>query len=306
MKANKDSRGHAPVKKERDNRDGKSPAKAGKGGKVQVDGTSHNLVGNLTESAEHAPTALDNLDPNYVPPEIKPRQPPKAPTVMPKLTDDTKLSLFYFDLPGKGEAIRLAAAVGGVAFDDVRLTREKFKELKENGTLPYGQVPALSIDGQIVIAQSAAIIRLIGKLGGLYPTDPVQAAVVDSIVAQENDMFTGVSCCRYQDRFGFDSALGGPGSENTKKVEQALAKTILPKHLLFFENLLQESDTIWIAGTEGPSIADFVLVPRLQWLQSGSVSGVDTDILEPYPGILAMIDNIMKLPEVVAWYNSKD
>ena len=55
---------------------------------------------------------------------------------MPKLTDDTKLSLFYFDLPGKGEAIRLAAAVGGVAFDDVRLTREKFKELKENGTLP--------------------------------------------------------------------------------------------------------------------------------------------------------------------------
>ena len=25
---------------------------------------------------------------------------------------------------------------------------------------------------------------------------------------------------QYQDRFGFDSALGGPGSENTKKVEQ--------------------------------------------------------------------------------------
>ena len=81
----------------------------------------------------------------------------------------------------------------------------------------------MRIDGKVMIAQSAAIIRFIGKLdksGGLYPTDPVRAAIVDSIVAQENDMFTGISCVRYQDRFGFDGALGGKDSKNTKMVDK--------------------------------------------------------------------------------------
>jgi len=296
----KDSSQHKPMKKDRDNRDGKSPAKAGKGGKVQVDGTSHKVVGTLLESAEYAPTALDRGDPNYASPVSSPRKPPAPPREFPEVNTDTKLKLIYFDLPGKGEGIRLAAAVGGVNMEDCRITRDEFMAMKQSGELPYGQVPALKV-GKITIAQSAAIIRLIGKLGGSYPTNPVHAAVVDSIVAQENDMFTGVSCVRYQDRFGFDGALGGAGAANTLKVEKALNDTILPKHLAFFEQLLQDSETIWIAGTEGPSIADFVLVPRLQWIASG-VSGVSKDILESYPGILALIDNTMKLPAVQAFY----
>jgi len=301
MQSNKDAATHKGVKKDRDNRDGKKRATPGKGGKLQVDGTSHKIVGTLTESAEYAPAALDKGDPNYQSPVSSPRKPPSAPQVIPELGADTKLKLIYFDLPGKGEGIRLAAAVGGVAMEDMRITRDQFKAMKESGELPYGQVPALSIDDKVVIAQSAAIIRLIGKLGGLYPTNPVQAAIVDSIVAQENDMFTGVSCVRYQDRFGFGGALGGADAKNTKMVEKALNDTVLPRHLAFFEQLLQDSDTIWIAGTEGPSIAEFVLVPRLQWLQSG-ISGVDKNILESYPGILALIDNTMALPAVVAYY----
>jgi glutathione S-transferase len=301
MKDNRDAQ-HAGVKKERDNRDGKSPSKGGKGGKIQVDGTDHKKVGTLIESAEFAPTALDKGDPNYVEPTNSPSQPPNAP--VPSMSGDTKLELIYFDIPGKAEAIRLAAAVGNVPLEDVRVTRDKFREMKTSGELPYGQVPALRVDGTLVIAQSAAIIRFIGKLdktGKLYPTDPVRAAIVDSIVAQENDMFTGVSCSRYQDRFGFDGALGGKGSENTLMVEKALKEVVLPKHLSFFERLLQDSPTIWIAGTEGPSIADFTLVPRLQWI-GGEIEG----LLDNYPGILALISNVMGLPEVVAYYESKE
>jgi len=45
------------------------------------------------------------------------------------------------------------------------------------------QVPALKVEGK-VLGQSSAIMRFIGKLTGLYPTDAVTAALVDSIMDQ--------------------------------------------------------------------------------------------------------------------------
>ena len=114
------------------------------------------------------------------------------------------LELFYFDIPGKGEAIRLHNAFAGLPLKDTRLTRDQFCAMKENGDLPYGQVPLLAVDNKHYIAQSAAIMRYLGKLSGLYPSDPIKAALVDSIIDEENDLFAGLTCSRYRDRFGFE------------------------------------------------------------------------------------------------------
>jgi hypothetical protein len=40
------------------------------------------------------------------------------------------LTLIYFDIPGKAEAIRLCAAVGHVELEDVRVMREEFNALQ--------------------------------------------------------------------------------------------------------------------------------------------------------------------------------
>ena len=45
--------------------------------------------------------------------------------------------------------------------------------------------------------------RITSKPGLLYPTDPLDAAFVDSIVDQEIDLFTGLSVSRHKQRFGF-------------------------------------------------------------------------------------------------------
>ncbi len=55
--------------------------------------------------------------------------------------------------------------------------------MKESGQLTYGQVPALFVDGKQV-NQSSSIIRVVGKLGGLYPDDIIKAALVDSLIDQ--------------------------------------------------------------------------------------------------------------------------
>jgi glutathione S-transferase len=50
------------------------------------------------------------------------------------------------------------------------------------GKLPFGQLPVLEVEEGVFIAQSAAIMRYIGKKTGLYPLDDVKAALVDSII----------------------------------------------------------------------------------------------------------------------------
>jgi glutathione S-transferase len=55
----------------------------------------------------------------------------------------------------------------------------------------------------------------------------------------------------------------------------------------------------------GPSPADFTLVPRLQWLASGVNDGIATTILEPFPHLRSLIDRLMALPAIVAYYEAK-
>jgi hypothetical protein len=113
-----------------------------------------------------------------------------------------KLKLYYFNIPGKGEAIRLACAYGEIPLDDFRMHANEFHELKVSGKIPFGQVPALSVDDDTMLFQSAAIMRYVGKLAGLYPTnDDLYAAKIDMAVDCEMDLFTGLSVSRYRGKF---------------------------------------------------------------------------------------------------------
>ena len=113
-------------------------------------------------------------------------------------TKNKKLKLYYFNIPGKGEPIRLACAYSGIDFEDVRVDREQFEKLKQESKLPFGQLPVLQVSEDTFLSQSAAIMRYIGKLGGLYPKDPIAAALVDAVMDEEHDLFAGISIVRYK------------------------------------------------------------------------------------------------------------
>jgi len=56
------------------------------------------------------------------------------------------MKVYYFDIYGKAEAIRMLLSKAGVAFEDVRVSGESWAELKGSGTLEYGQVPMVELD----------------------------------------------------------------------------------------------------------------------------------------------------------------
>ena len=104
-------------------------------------------------------------------------------------------------------------------------------------------------------------MRYLGKLTGLYPTCPVKAALVDSLMDFEADLFAGLSVSRYSERFGYSVLT----PENIAVIRKELNDKVLPAQLANLERILQKSKTGYAADTEEPSIADFVLVPRLEW-----------------------------------------
>lgn len=222
-----------------------------------------------------------------------------------------KLTLKYFDLPsgGKGEPIRLALHYCGVPFDDYKFpNREEFGALKASGELLFGQVPALFVqdsDGATVqvLNQTPAILRYVAKVGGreLYPSDPVQAAVVDAIMDFEADMFMGPRVARYKGRFGFSESVLTPAA--CKEVDAAINAEVLPRHLASLEALLKKSSTGWLAGTLGPSIADFLFVPMIGLLLEGW-SG-DARVVAPFPELVKLKERFMAVREISAYYAAK-
>lgn len=213
----------------------------------------------------------------------------------------TSVKLYYFPIAGKGDPIRMLIRYTGYEdFTDYRFADGEFPKLKAEGKFKFGQVPAIEVCTQAgtthEICQTASILRYLGKSlpGGCYPDDPLKAALVDSILDQECDLFAGLGASKYRERFGFGCLDDGTVS----KVRKSLNDEVIPRHLGFFESILSRSTTGWLADTEGPSIADFLLGPRLQWLASGVNDGISTGILEPFPLILQFVAKFHSLPAV--------
>jgi glutathione S-transferase len=101
------------------------------------------------------------------------------------------IRLTYFDGPGRAEPIRVALRLGGLPFEDHRLTFPEFMAAKSRGDFPLGSVPVLEVDG-VPIAQTAAILRYVARVGDrtLYPEDPWAALVVDTALDTLNDTWS--------------------------------------------------------------------------------------------------------------------
>ncbi len=96
------------------------------------------------------------------------------------------LKLTYFDIHGgRAEPARLAMYIGGVAFEDHRISFGEFGASRSS--YPFKRVPVLQIDN-VVLSQGNSITRYVGTLAGLYPTDPLEAAFCDEAMDAVEDI----------------------------------------------------------------------------------------------------------------------
>ena len=100
------------------------------------------------------------------------------------------MKLYYFDIYGRAESIRMLLNHKKQPFDNVLIDGAKLQELKASGVLEFGQVPMLTTEDGKHLAQSWAILRYLGRRFGYYSEDPETAWRIDSTIDAVEDFFT--------------------------------------------------------------------------------------------------------------------
>jgi len=206
-----------------------------------------------------------------------------------------KITLVYANFPfWRAEVARISLYMGGVEFNDMRITSEKFQQVKLKGCLddgtpiPFHQLPVLVVDG-VSIAQTGAIARFCGKLTNLYPkNNDLLAAKIDQFI----DFSTDITSLVFFTSKNVDE-------EQKLLNRRELAKGELQRKLSMLENNVQESDA-WICGAE-ITIADLAVWRVMGWLVSGAVDGLPKTLLDNFPKVKKICNAVDKHPKVLEW-----
>jgi glutathione S-transferase len=169
------------------------------------------------------------------------------------------LRLSYFDFHGgRAEPARLALHIGGVAFEDHRMDYAAFGAFRSS--TPFGQVPTLEVDG-VLVTQSDAINRYVGKLTGLYPTDPFQALLCDEVAYVVED--AGV-------KMGPTFRMTG---EAQKEARLALVNGSMPVYLAWLQKQLLAHGGEYFADNR-LTVADLKVFVDVRGLNSGRLDHI--------------------------------
>lgn len=202
-----------------------------------------------------------------------------------------KLRLTYFDFDGgRGEAARLALVLGNVPFEDDRVSRERWSQIKSQQ--PFGALPVLYVDG-VALAQSNAICRYVGKLTDLYPSDPWQAAICDQVMETVEDVTVQIGATI-------------PLSDEEKKTKRAaLVAETIPMFLSGLEKILKSGGGTFFASNR-LTVADFRVYDLVQWLKSGILDHIPADLTDRVvPMLVKHMEMVKNEPRVKAYYEKR-
>ena len=154
----------------------------------------------------------------------------------------------YFDFAGsRGEEVRLALVIAGVAFDDNRIKSDDINRIKAE--LPFGSLPVLEMPGHGVFAETNAILRLIGRLHRLHPDDPWEGARRDAVLEASDELRQRVSATsRIAD------------AAERKAARQALAADYIPRWAKGIERLNGQGPFVGGAPPTVARVSDFCLI----------------------------------------------
>ncbi|CEM30502.1 unnamed protein product [Vitrella brassicaformis CCMP3155] len=221
-------------------------------------------------------------DPLYLPPRSVFNDDECAPLQKPRL--------LYFGVKGRAEPIRLAFAIAGVDFEDVRLTERAFLSRCRSGSLPYEQLPVLEMEGH-VLSQSFAIMTFVGRRTGLMPAEAWEEAKAAEFVLGVDEAYSAIA-----------ETVREEDVATKMKMRTELASVHLPRTLACLDALAASNSTPGYAVGSSLSMADLVLFNLISWLRAGVVSGVPKTLADKHTHIMQIHATVQSHPRVQEWY----
>jgi glutathione S-transferase len=170
-------------------------------------------------------------------------------------SDKNPLVLTYFDVPGRGEPLRIALFMSGVAFDDDRVAWYQWQPALK-AQLPLHQLPTLDVD-DVRYTQSQALMRYAAQLGPsrLYPSGMDQLRC-DEMMAIADEL---------------GSQLPQHSNSNTRRqLREDFVATTLHRGLTLIQKRYDAVGTGWCAGDD-VSLGDLCVYSIVAWSLANSM-----------------------------------
>lgn len=202
------------------------------------------------------------------------------------------LKLHYFDFHGgRGEAIRLAMALGNIPFEDIRIPMREWPSVR--ASMPLHAVPVLEIDGE-AMTQSNSMCRFIGRLVDLYPDDPLEAFRCDEAMGIVEDALQKTVVTFFIE-----------DEEEKKAAREQLAQGPLTLYLTRLQETLASRGEYFAAGRL--TVADLKVFVWIRSLRSGILDYIPADLPDRLaPELVDHMNRLAAHPGIVAYYESQE
>jgi len=189
--------------------------------------------------------------------------------------------LYYFDVRGLGEVIRLLLQYKGEKYEDERFTHENWDKIKSK--FPYGKVPVLEVDGK-QLAESFAIARYLAKQFNLAGKDAWEQAKVDEFADLMKDAFN--------EFIQYFRVVVGFGEGNKDALHRDVFLPAIAKYYPIYVKTLHDSGSGFVVKS-GLTWADFLLSEHLH-----TVHHMHPEALKKYPELEQYLQRIQQLPQI--------
>lgn len=199
----------------------------------------------------------------------------------------SKPKLIYFDAAvSRGEECRLALHLAGVDFEDVRLKRPEWLEMKPK--MPFHSVPVLEMPGRPPLAQSNAILVYVGRGHGLHPKDDFEAARHEAMMGHLEDLRAHVT-----------PTLRISDEAEKRRAREQLASSYLPTWAECSEKQIGDGPFF---GGAAVNVVDLKVFSVVRWFLGGALDHIPVTVFAPFPKLTKIHDSVRDHAGVKAWY----
>lgn len=197
-----------------------------------------------------------------------------------------KMTLTYFDAPAsRGEECRLALFLADLPFTDDRLKGPD--AMARMPSTPFGALPVLTVEGQRPLAQSNAILRLIGHMHGLLPTEPWESARHESVMGAVED---------------FRGRLAPTNRIKEAEEKKAARIALATGYMQDWAGSIEKQINGPFVGGDAISVADLKIFVTLTPILAGKIDHIPIDNFKAFPKLMKLFESVKAHPKVVAWY----
>lgn len=208
-----------------------------------------------------------------------------------KLSVDGKMCLGYWAIRGLAQPIRLLLEYTGTEYVEKRFEQEEgpgfskaaWYDVKDTllGEYPFPNLPFLA-DGDVLVTQSNAILRYLGRKNGLLGTTEEEMVKVDILLEEAMDFRNRTVSLAYSPQF-----------QNEKEAYATLLATCLTKYTKFL------GESSWFAG-ESLTIVDFHMYELLDQNEM-----MFPESLKEFPSLKAFLTRFEELPPIKSYMASE-